>query len=107
MIEDYFGPIPRGEDIVRNFPKEDPITEPINAVAYDANIQIPAIMAYRTPSFKDRESYVLDMISTYLSDGKPQTYKKLVDDKKMALQAGAINSVRRLWCLYFIWSTVG
>ena len=55
MIEDYFGSIPRGKDIVRNFPKEDPITEPITAVAYDANIQIPAIMAaYRTPSFKDR-----------------------------------------------------
>ena len=71
MIEDYFGPIPRGEDIVRDFPKEDPITEPIRAKAYDANIQIPAIMAaYRTSSFKDRDSYVLDMISTYLSDGK-------------------------------------
>ena len=71
MIEDYFGPIPRGGDIIRDFPKEDPITKPIRAKAYDSNIQIPAIMAaYRTPSFKDRESYVLDMISTYLSDGK-------------------------------------
>ena len=35
MIEAYFGPIPRGEDIVRNFPKEDPITEPMRAKAYD------------------------------------------------------------------------
>jgi predicted Zn-dependent peptidase len=104
MIEDYFGPIPRGEDIVRNFPKEDPITEPISAIAYDANIQIPAIMAaYRTPSFKDRESYVLDMISTYLSDGKTsKLYKKLVDDKKMALQAGAINLSQEDYGVYIL-----
>ena len=84
MIENYFGPIPRGEDIVRNFPKEDPITEPMRAKAYDPNIQIPAVMAaYRTPSFKERDSYVLSMISTYLSDGKTsKLYKKIVDDKK-------------------------
>jgi zinc protease len=93
MIQDYFGTIPRGEDIIRSFPKEDPITETIHAKAYDPNIQIPAIMAaYRTPSFKERDSYVLSMISSYLSDGKSsKLYKKIVDDKKMALQVGAIN----------------
>ena len=93
MIQDYFGSIPRGADITRSFDKEDPITETIKAKAYDPNIQIPAIMAaYRTPSFKDRDSYVLNMISTYLSSGKTsKLYKKIVDDKKMALQVGAIN----------------
>ena len=64
MIQDYFGPIPRGAEIDRNLSKEEPITETIKATAYDANIQIPAIIAaYRTPSFKDRDAYVLDMIS--------------------------------------------
>jgi predicted Zn-dependent peptidase len=93
MIEGYFGPIPRGKDIVRNFPKEDPITEPMREKAYDANINIPAVIAaYRTPSFKERDSYALGMISTYLSDGKTsKLYKKIVDDKKMALQVGAFN----------------
>ena len=93
LIEDYFGPIPRGKDIERNFPKEDPITEDIEAKGYDANIQIPAIMAaYRTPSMKTRDSRVLDMISSYFSSGKSSIlYKKLVDTKKMALQVGAIN----------------
>ena len=53
MVEDYCGPIPRGEDIPRNYGKEDPITETIRAKAYDPNISIPAIMAaYRTPSMK-------------------------------------------------------
>jgi zinc protease len=105
MIENYFGPIPRGNDIERNFPKEDPITEPMRAKAYDSNIQIPAIMAaYRTPSFKERDSYVLSMISTYLSDGKTsKLYKKIVDDKKMALQVGAINLSQEDYGTYILY----
>ena len=93
MVKDYFGPIPKGIKPTRNFGMETPITETIKATAYDNNIQIPAIItAYRTPGFKTRESYVLDMISSYLSGGKSSVlYKKLVDDKKMALQAQAIN----------------
>ncbi len=93
LIKAYFGRIPRGEDVVKNFPKEDPITEQINAKAYDPNIQIPAVIAaYRTPSMKTRDSRVLDMISTYLSTGKSSVlYKKLVDRKKMALAVQAVN----------------
>ena len=93
MIQDYFGPIPRGAEIERNYPKEDPITEPIMAKAYDANIQIPAIVAaYRTPSFTERDSYVLNMISNYLSGGKSSVlYKKLVDEQKQALLVQAAN----------------
>lgn len=93
MVRDYFGPIPRGANVVRNFPKETPITETIHAKYYDDNIQIPAIIAaYRTPGFKERESYILEMISSYLSGGKSSVlYKKLVDQKKMALQAQAMN----------------
>ncbi|RLD26975.1 MAG: insulinase family protein [Bacteroidetes bacterium] len=104
MIKNYFGPIPRGNDIVRNFPKENPITETINAKAYDPNIQIPAVVAaYRTPSFKDRESYVLNMVSSYLSSGKSsKLYKKLVDEKKMALQVGAFNISQEDYGMYVL-----
>lgn len=104
MIKDYFGPIPRGNDIVRNFPKEDPLTSVIREKAYDPNIQIPAIMtAYRTPSFLERDAYVLDMISNYLSTGKSsKLYKKLVDEKKMALQAGAFNLSQEDYGTYVI-----
>jgi len=105
MIQDYFGPIPRGAAIQRSFIKEDPITKQINAKAYDANIQIPAIMiAYRTPSFKTRDSRVLDMVSTYLSDGRSsKLYKKMVDQKKMALQVGAINLAQEDYGMYILY----
>jgi predicted Zn-dependent peptidase len=105
MIQAYFGPIPRGEDIIRNFPKEDPITETIKAEAYDSNIQIPAIMAaYRTPAMTERDSYVLEMLSSYLSSGKTsKLYKKMVDDDKMALQVGAINQSQEDYGTYILY----
>lgn len=105
MIQDYFGSIPKGEKFVRNFPKEEPITETIVAKAYDANIQIPAVIAaYRIPGFKERDAYVLDMISTYLSDGKSsKLYKKLVDDKKIALQVGAMNVNQKDYGIYILY----
>jgi len=105
MIEDYFGPIPRGAKIERSFPKEDPITSQINAKAYDPNIQIPAIIAaYRTPSMKTRDSRILDMVSSYLSSGRSSVlYKKLVDTKKMTLQVGAINQSQEDYGTYILY----
>ena len=104
MVQDYFGDIPRGADIERNYEKDEPITETISATAYDSNIQIPAVInAYRTPGFSERESRVLDMISTYLSDGpSSKLYKKLVDEKKMALQTGAFNISQEDYSMYVI-----
>ena len=104
MVEEYFGPIPRGEEIERVSIKEDPIEEELKAEAFDSNIQIPAIItAYRTPSFRSRESRVLDMISTYLSNGpSSKLYKRLVDEKKMALQSGAINIAQEDYGMYVI-----
>jgi zinc protease len=92
-IQKYFGPIKKGTPIVRQKYDEKPITETIKASYEDNNIQKEMVVAsYRTPSMKTREARVLDMISTYLSDGKSsKLYKKIVDDQKMALQIGAFN----------------
>lgn len=104
MISEYFGPIPRGAEITRNFPKETPITQEIREKAYDPNIQIPAAMvAYRTPGFRERDARILDMISTYLSDGRSsKLYKKLVDEQKQALQIGAFNIGQEDYGMYLI-----
>ncbi|OYU84224.1 MAG: peptidase M16 [Flavobacterium sp. BFFFF2] len=92
-IQKYFGPIPRGEEIKRQTFVEEPITQTIHATYEDPNIQkAMVICSYRTPSMKTRDARVLDFISTILSEGKSsRMYKKIVDDKKMALQAGAFN----------------
>ena len=104
LIQDYFGPIERGEDIVRQTYVEDPITETIKTKYYDPNIQIPAILlGYRTPSHNDRDAYILDMISAYLSDGKSsKLYKKMVDEQKSALQVFAFNVSQEDYGVYVV-----
>ena len=105
-IQEYFGPIPKGPEIQRSFPKESPITQTIEAEAFDPNIQIPAIfLAYRTPGRNSRDARVLDVISTYLSQGKSsKLYKKLVDDQKMSLQVAAFNMNDEDYSTYVILS---
>ena len=92
-INEYFGSIPKGTPITRNFPKETPITQEFEETTYDANIQIPAyIFAYRTPAAKERDAYILSMLGSYLSKGKSSVlYKKLVDNEKKALAVEAFN----------------
>ena len=105
-IDEYFSPIPSGPKVERNFPQEEPILEEIRTSTTDDNIQIPAIItAYRTPGFAERDAYVLDMISTYLSDGQSsKLYKRMVDEKKQALQVGAFNIGYMDYGLYVIFS---
>jgi predicted Zn-dependent peptidase len=93
LVAAYFNDIPKGPAITQPDIKEAPITKEIIDTAYDANIQIPAIVAsYRTPGLSTHDSKVLDMISNYLSQGaSSKLYKKMVDDKKDALQVGAFN----------------
>ncbi|WP_343488141.1 pitrilysin family protein [Allomuricauda sp. d1] len=104
MVQDYFGPIPKGAPIERKTFVEDPINAPIKAEYRDPNIQIPLIlMGYRTPAQTEHDAYVLDMISTYLSSGKSsKLYKKLVDEKKMALQVFAFNGSQEDYSSYIV-----
>jgi predicted Zn-dependent peptidase len=103
-IEKYFGPIQKGAPVERKKYEEAPITEQFRARWEDPNIQIPMMVTcYRTPSMKTRDARVLDMISSYLSDGKSsKLYKKIVDDKKMALQIGAFNYSQEDYGMYLI-----
>ena len=93
LIEGYFGPIPKGQDVVKKTYEESSIEGPIQTQFEDSNIQIPLILlGYRTPGQAEKDAYVLNMISSYLSDGESSVLqKKLVDEKRMALQIFAFN----------------
>ena len=106
LVKKYFGEIPKGKEVERSFPKEKPITESKRVKSYDKNIQIPAyVLAYRTPPQNDRDSWVLNMISTYLSDGESsKLYKKIVDEKKMALAVQAINLSQEDYGIYIVFN---
>jgi predicted Zn-dependent peptidase len=104
-IQKYFGAIKKGTPIEMETFVEEPITETIKARFEDSNIQIPMVVAaYRTPSMKTRDARVLDFISTILSDGKSsRLYKKIVDEKKMALQIGAFNNSQEDYGMYILY----
>ncbi|OKS87010.1 hypothetical protein RG47T_2468 [Mucilaginibacter polytrichastri] len=104
LINTYFGPVPRGADVVYKKAEETPITKAVTDTAYDANIQIPAILAaYRVPGKDTRDSKVMEMISSILSGGSSsRMYKKMVDEKKDALQVFAFNYALEDYGMYIV-----
>ncbi|WP_192499983.1 pitrilysin family protein [Flavobacterium sp. PL002] len=104
-IQKYFGSIQKGEKIKKELFIEEPITKTIRATYQDPNIQIPMVIAsYRTPSMKTRDARVLNLISSYLSDGKSsKLYKKIVDEKKIALQIGAVGFSQEDYGMYILY----
>ena len=104
LIDAYFGPIPRGAAVTYQKIEEPPITKEIVDTAYDANIQIPAIFSvYRVPGRDTRDAKVMEMISTLLTGGgSSRMNKKMVDEKKDALQVFAFNYSLEDYGMYII-----
>ena len=105
LVEAYFGDIPNNGPVpVRETIKEDPITETVKLTEYDSNIQIPVkAFLYRTPSMKNRDSYVLQYISSVLTGGKSsRMFKRMVDDEKLALQVLAFNQAQEDYGKYLM-----
>lgn len=103
-IKDYFEPIP-----ARTTPKRVKIIEPERTTEkrvkeYDPNIQLPALLlAHKTPSMKERDAKVLDVISTILSNGKSSRLtKKMVETKKEALQVFSFARPLEDYSIYLI-----
>lgn len=93
QIESYFGSIPKGTKPV---PRPN-ITEPalggeVRDVIED-NIQLPAVIqAYRSPKQGSDEYYAFNVLQTILSGGNSSRLNKaIVDQKQLAVQAGAFN----------------
>jgi zinc protease len=104
LVQSYFADIPKGADVVYKKVDEAPITKQIVDTAYDANIQLPfMIEAYRVPGRDSHDSKVMQMISTLLSGGaSSRMYKKMVDEKKNALQVVAFNYALEDYGMYII-----
>lgn len=93
LIAAYFNEVPKGAPVVQPKIQEPELTHQIIDTTYDANIRIPSIAAaYRIPGLATRDAQILDLISTYLTDGgSSKLYRKMVDEKKHALQVSAFN----------------
>ena len=93
LVKKYFDEVPKGAPVVKAAYTLKPITKQLIDTAYDANIQIPAIMsAYRVPGMTSRDTKALEMVTSVLTGGaSSRLLVKLVDEKKTALQVGALN----------------
>ncbi|MEJ7767941.1 MAG: pitrilysin family protein [Chitinophagaceae bacterium] len=105
LVKAYFGEIPKGVEVKQPDIKEAPISTGMVDTAYDANIQIPAIMlAYRIPGIKEKDEKVMNLVSEVLSGGaSSRLRKKMVDEKKNALQVGALNLSGEDYSTYVIY----
>lgn len=93
QIEAYFGSIPKGtKPIPRPSVVEPPLGGEVRDVIED-NIQLPAVVqAYRSPKQGSDEYYAFNVLSTLLSGGNSSRLNKsIVDEKQLAVQAGAFN----------------
>lgn len=93
QIEAYFGTIPKGsKPIPRPNITEPPLGGEVRDVIED-NIQLPAVVqAYRSPKQGSDEYYAFNVLSTILSGGNSSRLNKaIVDEKQLAIQAGAFN----------------
>lgn len=93
QIQAYFGSIPRGtKPIPRPNVTEPPLGGEVRDVIED-NIQLPAVVqAYRSPKQGSDEYYAFNVLSTLLSGGNSSRMNKvIVDEKQLAVQAGAFN----------------
>jgi len=92
-IEAYFGSIPKGtKPIPRPAVTEPALGGEVRDVIED-NIQLPAVVqAYRSPKQGSDEYYAFNVLSTLLSGGNSSRLNKaIVDEKQLAVQAGAFN----------------
>lgn len=93
QIEAYFGSIPKGsKPIPRPNVTEPPLGGEVRDVIED-NIQLPAVVqAYRSPKQGSDEYYAFNVLAQLLSGGNSSRMNKaIVDEKQLAVQAGAFN----------------
>jgi zinc protease len=91
LVEKYFGPLKRGEDVPKIKAHTPPLTSERHAVIQD-NVQLPRVyMGWLTsPIFKPGDAEA-DLAATILGGGKSsRLYKKLVYEKQIA-QDVAVN----------------
>jgi len=91
LVAEYFGPIPRGPDIVRPKVELTAQTAPVKHDVLKANTPLPATLhAWRAPKETDPDAYPLELLVNILSSGRSsRLYKRLVEKEQAALQVEA------------------
>lgn len=89
-VEKYFGEIRRGQDIAPQSKRPGVLTETVRLYHEDNFATLPELtMTWPTVERYHPDSYPLDVLAQYLSQGKRAPfYKVIVEDKKLAPSVG-------------------
>ncbi|MDN3692510.1 pitrilysin family protein [Chryseobacterium tructae] len=94
-IQQYYGSIPKGIVTPKNLPAEEPIVQEKEVTETDQNIELPAyIFAYRIPGNKEKDSYILKMLASYLGSGPSSVLQNKLankDKKVLDLSVGLLS----------------
>lgn len=102
-IQKYFGPLPKGVDIVRPNPGPVVLTEEKRMV-FEDRVQLPRLyLTWPSAPANTREDAVMDVISEILSSGKTsRLYKSMVYDKQIAQSASATQSTNEIGSQFYV-----
>lgn len=89
-IKKEFGPIPKGPDL-KTLQIGEPVQRGERRVYVRKEAELPYVMAaYKAPNVLHEDSYALDVLASVLDGGKStRIYRSLIDEKRIALSAGA------------------
>jgi zinc protease len=106
-IRKEFGRIPRGPDVT-DLDIGEPVQRGERRVYVEKEAELPYVFsAYKAPTVLDEDSYALDVLASILSEGKSsRIYKSLIDEKKIALSAGAgYSNIQKYPHLFYLYGT--
>src|SRR6266446_6915542 len=106
LVQKYFGPLKRGEEVPKIKAHTPPITSERHAVIQD-NVQLPRVyMAWlSSPIFKPGDAEA-DLAATILGGGKSsRLYKKLVYEKQIALDVAVTQQSLILGSIFEVQAT--
>ncbi len=106
-IRKEFGAIPKGPDI-RAVKAGEPEQRGERRFFVKKEAELPYILsAYKVPNIMNEDSYALEVLASILSGGKSaRIYKSLVDEKRIALSAGAgYSNIQKYPFLFYLYGT--
>lgn len=88
LAREYFGKIPKGEEIKRNTIEIPQTTKQYRETIVDEKVQLPGVfLSFRGPAITSTDYYATQLLTDILSNGESsRLYQRLVDKEELALE---------------------
>jgi predicted Zn-dependent peptidase len=105
LVRKYFGPIPKGDNIIKPPFEEEELQHEIKDTIYDT-VQLPGIfIGYRAPAEHIGSYFSLDVLSDILATGESSRfYHRLVYEKQLCSDVGCYIDPKELAGVFYIYA---